>query len=245
MKLYSKNLFTKASLLLVLGYFLTFLSFYFSNVLFADKAFFTYLWYFVQKATFLLLPLISALLALIADAYLGFKRALINLIPLSAAKLIYSLPYYYLVIVYEPLYDSGDALLYSLLQSMLECIFLYAFTLLIFLLMKFIIDRVSKKSATRGELLKENTGLDFANPVSLTFMISSLLCFLYFFIVEIVDTVSVISRYSGRLTGAEIFYIVFSYIFDVILLAIHYAALVYVKNYVIKSRLREEDEISE
>lgn len=241
MKLYSKNLFTKASLLLVLGYFLTFFSFYSANVLFADKTFFTYLWYFVQKTTFLLFPLVSALLALIADAYLGIKRTLVYLIPLSAAKMIYSLPYYYLNLVYDPFYDSVDAIFLALLQSIVECVFLYAFTLAVFFIMRFTLDYFSKKSKARGELLEKKTSLDFGDPISMTFMISSLLSFLYLFIVEIVDTVSVITKYTGRLTGGEIVYIVCSYIFDVALLVAYYAILVYVKNSIISSRLREED----
>lgn len=239
MKLYSKKMFTRASLFLLLGYFLTFLTFYFANVLFYDTAVFSYLWYFVQKATFLLLPLLSALLTLIAYAYSGFKLALVALIPLSAAKIMYSLPYYYLNFVYDPFYDSLDALILALLRSILELAALYAFTLVIFFLMKFILDAASKKSEPYSLLLSRSTALDFSDPVSVTFMISSLLAFLYFFTVEIVDTVSVISRYSARLTGGEIVYMIFSYVFDVLLLALHYYALAYVKNYIVKTRVRD------
>ena len=245
MKLYSKNLFTKASLLLVLGYFLTFLSFYFANVLFADKAFFAYLWYFIQKATFLLFPLIAALLALIADAYIGLKKVFAVLIPLSLPKLIYSLPYYYLYFVYDPFYDSIDALLYSLIQSTIECIFTYAFTLIVFFVMRFILDSISKKNEPRSALLTKKTALDFGDSVSVTFMITSLLSFLYFFIVEIVDTVSVISKYSGRLRGGEIVYMVFSYVFDVLLLAGFYFILASIKNYIVKYRVKEDTENKE
>lgn len=242
MKLYSKNLYTKASLLLLLGYFVTFLSFYLANVLFYDTAVFSYLWYFVQKATFLLLPLISALLILTEYAYSGMKRALIALIPLSATKIMYSLPYYYLNFVYDPFYDSLDALLLALLRSFLEIIALYAFTLAVFFLMKFILDLASKKQEPHAALLSRPTTLNFSDPVSLTFMVSSLLAFLYFFTVEIVDTVSVISRYSARLTGGEIVYMIFSYVFDVLLLALHYFALAYIKNYIVKTRVKDIDE---
>lgn len=225
---------------MVLGYFMTFLFFYFSNVLFPDKSFFVYLWYFVQKATFLLLPLISALLVLISDAYIGLKSVFVNLIPLSLAKLIYSLPYYYLIFVFDPLYSSDDAIIFSPIQSIFECIFLYVFTLILFFILRFILGAVNKSGESRAALLSKNTKLDFSDPVSLTFAIASLLSFLYYFIVEIVDTVSVISRYTGRLLGKEIVYIVFSYAFDVALLIGFYFILAYLKNYIVKYRVREE-----
>ena len=240
MKLYSKGLYTRASLFLTLAYFVTFLTFYCTYVLFYDKAFFSYLWYFVQKSTFLLLPLISAMLILIADAYSGMKKALVVLIPLSLSKMIYSLPYYYLYFVYD-IYDSIEALFFALLQSIAEIVFLYGFTLLIFFVMRFLLNSFNKKLVHRRELLAKRTELNFSNPVSLTFAVSALLCFLYFFTVEIIDTISIISRYSGRLNGGEIVYMVFSYFFDVLLLAVHYVALSYIKNYIMRYRLREED----
>ena len=233
MKLQNKGLYTRASLIMMLAYFTTFLSFYLANAIYTDKAFFSYLWYLVQKATFLLLPLISALLALIA--------ALVRLIPLSLVKMIYSLPYYYLYFVYD-IYDSGEAIFFALIQAVAEAIFLYAFTLVIFLLMRYLLGAFNKKNEAKDTLLAKKTVLNFSDPVSLTFSVSALLCFLYFFIVEIVDTVSVVERYSGRLRGGEIVYIVFSYVFDVLLLAVHYFALAYVKNYIAEYRIREAEE---
>ena len=242
MKLHTKNLYAKASLLLLGGYFLTFLTFYFANVLFYDTAVFSYLWYFVQKATFLLLPLLSALLTLIAYAYSGFKLALVALIPLSTVKAVYSLPYYYLNFVYEPYYDSVDALLLAAVRSILEIAALYAFTLIIFFIMKLILDLLGKKKESYKTLLSKKTTLDFADPVSLTFMICALLCFAYFFVGEIIDTASIIAKYEARLTGAEIVYMIFSYVFDVILLALHYLALSYLKNYIIDKRVKNDTE---
>ena len=241
MKLQYKGLYTRASLILTLAYFVTFLSFYFANVLYSDKAFFAYLWYLVQKATFLLLPLISAMLVLIADAYLGMKSALVKLIPLSLAKLIYSLPYYYLYLVYD-IYDSTEAILFALVQAITEAVFLYIFTLIIFLVMRAFLAAFNKRGESRDMLLAKKTTLNFADPVSRTFAISSLLCFLYFFTVEIIDTVSVISKYSGRLRSGEIAYMVFSYCFDVLLLAAHYLVLSFVKNYIAEYRIRSTDE---
>ena len=241
MKLYNKGLYTRASLILTLAYFATFLSFYFSYVLFYDKSFFSYLWYFVQKSTFLLLPLVSATLILIEESYCGMKSALIKLIPLSFAKAIYSLPYYYLYFVYD-IYDSIEALSFAFIQSLVEVLLLYIFTFIIFFIMRSLLKAFNKSTKSHGEILSKRTVLNFSDPVSLTFMISAVLCFLYFFVVEIVDTVSIISRYSARLRGGEIAYMVFSYFFDVLLLAVHYLVLAYVKNRIINYRLREADD---
>lgn len=241
MKLQYKGLYTRASLVLTLAYFATFLAFYFANVLYSDKAVFAYIWYLVQKATFLLLPLISAMLVLISDTYLGMKSALVKLIPLSLAKLIYSLPYYYLYLVYD-IYDSTEAILFALVQAITEAVFLYIFTLIIFLVMRAFLGAFNKRGEPRDALLAKKTTLNFLDPVSRTFALSSLLCFLYFFTVEIIDTVSVISKYSGRLRSGEIAYMVFSYCFDVFLLAAHYLVLSFVKNYIAEYRIRSTDE---
>ena len=242
MKLQYKGLYTRASLVLTLAYSMTFLSFYLANSLYTDKAFFAYLWYLVQKSTFLLLPLVSAMLTLLADSYLGMKKALVRLIPLSLAKMIYSLPYYYLYFVYDIYYDSIDALFLGFIQATFEVIFLYLFTLLIFLVMRYFLGVFGRRGETKDKLLAKKTVLNFADPVSRTFALSSLLCFLYIFIVEIIDTISIVSRYSGRLRGGEIAYIVFSYCFDVLLLALHYFVLSLIKNYIAEYRICPADE---
>ena len=242
MKFNNKSLYTRASLIFLVVHFAAFIIFYFSNVIFPDSEFMTYLWYFTNKATFLLLPLVSAMLILLADAYLGTKAALVRLLPLSFAKMIYSIPYYYLVFVYDPFYDSGDALFFSLIQSFSESIILYAFVLIIFYIMKGFLWLFNKTGEKNGELLSKNTVLNFRDPVSLTFMTSALLCFLYFIIDEIITTVSIISRYSGRLLGSEIVYMVFSYAVDVSLLALHYFVITYLKNHIIKERVSNTEE---
>lgn len=242
MRLNYRNLYTRASLVFLTVHFATFLVLYFSEFIFADSVFMTYLWYFVQKTSFLLLPLLSGLLVLIADAYIGMKAALLRLLPLSLARITYSLPYYYLLFVYDPFYDSADAIRFALIQTAAEILILYVFTLIIFFIMKGILKWLDKSRKPNSELLVKKTVLDFRDPVSLTFMISAALCFVYFITEEIINTVYVISRYSGRLLGGEIAYMVFSYFVDVLLLAIYYFALSYVKNSIIKNRLAEDDE---
>lgn len=237
MKLNNKGLYTKASLILLVVHFATFMILYCSEFVFINSKFITYLWYFMQKATFLLLPLVSAMLILLADAYLGIKAALVKLLPLSFAKMIYSLPYYYLLFVYNPLYDSTDAIFFALIQSFAESIILYVFVLIVFYIMKEFLWLFNKTEEKNSELLSKNTVLNFRDPVSLTFMISALLCFLYFLIDEIITTVSIISGYSGRLLSGEIVYMVFSYVIDVLLLALYYLALAYLKNLIVKARV--------
>ena len=241
MKLRNENLYTKASLLLLLGYFATFMVFYLSNVLFSGSAALAYVWIFLQRATYLLMPLLSALLILIADAYLGMGAALLRLIPIALVKAVYTLPYYYLLLVYDPLYDSIDALFFALVQTVLECVILYVLVLLLFLAMRFILNISTKTGAPKAEVIAEKTVLDFKNPVSFTFMISALLSFLYHLIAEIIDTVSIIKTYQARLLGKEIIYMVFSYAFDVLLLVVYYFALVCVKNLIVKYRVEKEE----
>ena len=240
MKLNNRNLYTRASLILLLVHFATFLIMYLAEFIF-KSGFFTVLWYYVQKTTFLLIPLVSGLLTLIADAFLGTRAALLRLIPLSLAKLIYSIPFYYLQFVYDTFYDSVDAILLSLLQSLIESIVLYIFSLIIFIMMKCFLWILNDGRSNR-ELLAKDTVLDFHDPVSATFMICTALCFVYWLVDEIITTVSTISSYA-TLTAGEIIYMLVSYVIDIALLALYYVALSRIKNAIIKSRLTDEEDV--
>ncbi|MBQ9071337.1 MAG: hypothetical protein IJY23_08345 [Clostridia bacterium] len=243
MKFNARGLTRNASLLLLLSYFLTFLLYYFANHLFYEVAFLGYLWAFVQKATYLLLPILAGLIAVIVYSYRGVKAALVSLIPTSLSKIIYFIPYYYLMFIYD-YFDSGESLLLGFIVSLAEAIASYVMSLAVFFIIIVIVSRRKEKSVSVASALEKKTLLDFSDPVSLSFALISLVVFLYVFGSEISATVTLIRDSYGSLKTEEIIYTVVSYIYDALLLVFHYLALSFVKNKVFEKRL-SNSEISE
>ena len=217
-------------------YLTSFIIYYLSSYILYENDFLAYLRIFSNKLTYLLVPLASAVIALIIYAFSDMRHTLICLIPLTFARIIYYIPYFYLIFIFDN-FDSVEALPLAFLVSLLEAGFAYAINLGFFLMAKWIIEKKKTKEDSFADTVAIPTALDFNNPTSFAFMIFSLIAFLYFFIYEIINTVSFIMEYSGSFTSTEIIYTVFSYIFDISLLLIYYFAISFIKNTIIKKRL--------
>ena len=109
----------------------------------------------------------------------------------------------------------------------------------IFLLLTFLLSLfIRRKSGTELSVaIAKKTTLDFADPVSLSFILLSALSALYFIIKEIIDTVQFISEYGTRFTETEIIYLCVSFILDVLIPCGYYIVLKTVKNRIISTRL--------
>jgi hypothetical protein len=232
MKFRSYRFISRASFYLFLAYLLSFVLYYVATFIHPTDVL-TYIWLFAERATYLLFPTISAVLTLIVFVYCGAYKGAVAAIPLSLTRLVYLIPYYYLYIIQEG-YDSIESLGYGTLLSLGEIIILYGVIMLITVLVGFII----KKRGYEPEVaLAKRTVLDFADPVSLSFMLISLFSCVYLTVKEIADTVYFISEYGAKFTPSEIVYMVISYAADVFIPLSYYFILSFIKNRVIASRL--------
>ena len=233
-----RKLFKRALLYLSLAYLLTYALYHVTYFVF-DSEWLHYVQLFVRKATFLLIPLASSAVTLAISAYRSTKEALLRAIPLSLVRMIYFIPYFYMM-NYTDMWGfaSSEAILYALLLALGEVILSYVISVLVFALMYFIVKR-KLGSDDFSVVMDRYASLNLESPVSVSFMVCSVLVFLYFFISEIIDTVSFFKQASGSFYTAEIIYIVISFIFDIALLFIHFFTLCYVKN---KSALAVEEE---
>jgi hypothetical protein len=113
---------------------------------------------------------------------------------------------------------------------------------MLMLLLTYILSLFIKhKSGTYlADALAKKTTLDFADPVSLSFILLSALSALYFIIKEIIDTVQFISEYGTRFTETEIIYLCVSFILDVLIPCGYYVVLKALKNRIINTRLISE-----
>ena len=233
-----RKLFNRALLYLSLAYLLTYALYHITYFVF-NYEWLYYVQLFVRKATYMLIPLASSAVILAISAYKSTKEALLRAIPLSLVRMLYFIPYFYMM-NYTDMWGfaSGEAILYALLFAFGEVIISYVICILVFALMYLI---VKKKSGEEdfSAVMDKYASLNLESPVSIAFMICSSLVFVYFFVMEIIDTVSFIKDASGSFYTSEIIYIIASFIFDIALLFIHFFTLCYVKN---KSALAVEEE---
>lgn len=224
-----RRLFRRALLYLSLAYLLTY-ALYHVTYYVLNYEWLHYVQLFVQKATYLLIPLTASAVTLAISAYRGVKEALLRAISLSLVRMIYFIPYFYMM-NYTSMWGfaSSEAILYALLLALGEVIISYILSALIFALMRFTVKKMLRSDDFPTAMDRYAT-LDFDNPVSVAFMVCSLLAFLYFFISEIIDTVRFFVDSSGSFYTAEIIYIIVSFVFDISLLFIHFFTLCFVKN---------------
>jgi hypothetical protein len=237
MKFNDKKFTAHASIALLAAYLLTFIVYYLANYIIGGVAL-TYVWLFLQKATYLLLPIAASVIVFTESAFLGIKRALISAIALSMTRMIYFIPYYYLIFILDG-FDSVESISYGALVSLGEAIIAYGLTVAVFFVMRAVFKKRSGGKIPCASLICKPTRLDISEPVAASFIFISLAAFAYLFIIEIADTVSFIIEYSGRFSSTEIVYTVVSYVFDIAMFAIYFTVMSNVKNFIIRKRVSE------
>ncbi len=162
------------------------------------------------------LPLAAAAAAAAVFSRKGTKGAVIYALLLSLTRLAYSLPYEYIKYVYDG-YVSTDALLLSLIMSVLHIAILFAEALLLLLLIIFLTSKFAMDGAIGASRTKEALtavkAFDLSLPTTAALLIGAAPGFVYSLIIEIIDTVNFILRYSGAYRAGEVVYISARYIF--------------------------------
>ncbi len=236
MKFNDYKMIRNTALALLAAQIATFILYYLANYILIIDAL-TYVWIFVQRATYMLLPLIGAVVLLADTAFNSSRKWLLHAIPITLTRAVFLIPYYYLLVIVEG-YDSIESISYSALLTLGDVAIGYIITVLLTYLLSLFVKRRSGKDLATA--LAKRTTLDFADPVSLSFILLSALSALYFIIKEIIDTVQFISEYGTRFTETELIYLCVSFILDVLIPCGYYIVLKTVKNRIISTRLISE-----
>ena len=234
----TKGYFASAAGLLTCGYLISFIIYYLANYIYASDAL-SYVWMFFQRISYLLLPSLASVVMLAASPFVSGKKLLISAIPLSLARIIFFIPCFYLIFIVDG-FDSVESLAFGLLLSLAEATVSYCISAIIFVIMNVVINKRGGKKS-RESLITKRTTLDFEDPTALAFAVISFVCFLYFFISEIINTVSFFIDYAGSMTPPEIIFTVVSYIVDALIIFIYFYAMSFVKNLIISKRLKTQD----
>ena len=228
----SRRLFLNFSLMLCPIYLFNFLLYYFANHFF-DSDILYYFSLFASKALYFLIPLMGCALMLAARPFVSTRALALSSIGFAAARLVYSLPYFYISLIASGFYQT-DAAIYAIGSAIIEAVIVYGATLLVSFLYNLITRERSELSY--DEAVVKPTRLDFSDPISLSFALSSLLVFCYYFVTEVVRTVSFIIDYSFSFTAEELIFTLASYLSDILIPILCYTVQSYIKNRVIAKR---------
>lgn len=166
----------------------------------------------LQTAFGVLMPTVGAAILFALSRRIRLRKLWLPALLLSAGRLFFSLPYYYLY--YFGLgYDTPDSLLLSALGSLLAIALGFAETMALFFLAKAVLKLRAKSFAVQST--PDLRPFDLSAPEALALLCASLPLCLYTLIGEIVRAVGYLSDYAGGYRVGEILYMTFCFLFDV------------------------------
>lgn len=186
---------------------------------------------------------VTASVALVYGLTWSFKKNILTILLLSLTRLMYTLPYYYLLAL-DFGFDSLEGLGISLAVSVID---ITVFALHIFVLVfigGFAAAAFKAKSLKRRELLAVKDTLSYGLLPTAPFALSEpvtvgvfALCFIEFtykLALEIYNAVSYIIDYAENYRNSEIIYMVFRFIFVLLMLLLTHYISCKIKNLLIK-----------
>lgn len=208
---------------------------------------FEYIAYYVSNAVDFLTPPIMATVMFVLASREGTKKAFLHTLLISTARIYYTLPYYYLIFIYNYQYDSIESIFISFMVSLASILLIALCALISFVLAIFVLGKSTKKPysealSTLPELVRKPSTLDFLNTVSLPLLVFALLRFVISLVGELIDTILFFVEYGADYTIAEIGTMVGNYVLLFVLLVISYLISMVIKNYLVKYANRIDSE---
>jgi len=207
----------RASLIFFLLNFINFLVFYIFEYLLESDALGYISSYF---STFVgsLFPILAVSFSIFTYTSRSFGRAASKMIIFVLYRLIYLLLYYYIFYI-EAGYDTTDSIILSLLHSFIILLLTYGECIILLWVCVFITKKVSRGASDAFiSGLSASSPFDLSVPLTLGIFAAAAVRFVTNLTVEIVNTVIFIIDFSGSIRLGEVFYIVFSFIFVLLIL---------------------------
>ena len=202
---------------------------------------FEYLSYYLSKTVEFLAPPILSTLALCVLLSYG-KSALVKFtLTVASARLFYSLPYYYIIFIYNHGYDSIEAISLSLLATALVILLTALGILLSLVIFYSVLSRQCKKSKKSrdealSEVLTKSVATDFICHKNTPVLIFALLRFTFSFVMELIDTVAFFIEYRSDYIAKEIITILANFTLLFALLVASYLIAANIKNALVDNK---------
>jgi hypothetical protein len=242
MKYKTKRLTTRAFLIYtainVIAYVFAHIAYLYANE--ASGEVYEYFSYYLSKSLEFIAPPILATLTYLVYKQDGVKRAIAFSASVSSARVFYSLPYYYIIFIYNHGYDSLESICLSLAASVLVVLLTVLGTLVCvtvsLAVMRYRCRKCDTPPALATEMImKKHPTPDFlaiGNTPILTF---ALLRFAFSFTMELIDTISFFIAYRSDYLPKEIITILVNFTLLFVLLVASYLVASAVRNALIKS----------
>ena len=195
---------------------------------------FEYLSYYLSKAVEFLAPPIIAAVALILLINYGKVAVIKFAFAAASARAFYSLPYYYLIFIYNHGYDSLESIALSVAASVLVILVTVLGVLASLALAFFVIKRAYKDKDLILESGKRTNVFDFLAIGNIPVLTFALARFGFSLVIEIIDTVSFLITYRSDYMPVEIITILVNFLLLFILLIASYLLASNVKNALVK-----------
>ncbi len=196
---------------------------------------FEYVSFYLSKSVEFLAPPIIAAIAFLIYGAEGKRASFRFTLAVSSARALYALPYYYIIFVNNYAYDSLEAILLSLLATLLIIILTCLGALISIAVCILVLKRIAKHS---GKNIKDELPAaparapisDFLAEDNLPALTFALLRFGFSLITELIDTVSFFIEYRSDYTSEEIITILASFTLLFCLLVLSYLVASKVRN---------------
>ena len=195
---------------------------------------FEYVSYYLSKTVEFLAPPIIAAIALVILLNHGKSAALKFSFAVSSARAFYSLPYYYLIFIYNHGYDSLESIALSVAATALVILLTALGVLISLTLAFFVLKCIYKSHDAILESGKRSNVFDFLATSNLPVLIFALARFGFSFIMELIDTVAFFIAYRSDYMPVEIITILVNFLLLFILLIASYLLASNVKNALVK-----------
>ena len=239
----TKRAFVIYALVNVFAYVFVHVAYLFANDVVGEI--FEYFSYYLSKSVeFLAPPIIATVVYLVYKEY-GRQTALITALTISCARVFYTVPYYYIIFIYNYGYDSVESITFSLLATLLVVgltVIGIVISIGIYLLvMKIICKRTGSAPTCEPTLPTEKSNaLDFLARANLPVLVFALSRFAFSFVMEFIDTVSFFIEYTSDYRAMEIITILINFTLLFVLLVASYLISAHIKNALITDGKTEE-----
>lgn len=195
--------------------------------------FFEYVSYYLAKTVEFLAPPTIAAVALLLLLNHGKSAVVKFSFAVASARILYSLPYYYLIFIYNYRYDSLESISLALAAGALVILLTVGGTLVSITLAFMVIKRTTGGTDAIKEAGKRTATLDFLAIGNLPVLTFALARFAFSLITELVDTVSFFISYRSDYLPIEIITMLVNYVLLFILLVASYLIASTVKKLLI------------
>ena len=228
----------------VFAYFFAHVAYLFANDVAGEI--FEYVSYYLSKTVEFLAPPIIAAIAYTVMRESGKGSMIGFAFSTASARLFYSIPYYYIIFIYNYGYDSIESITLSLLASVLVILVTVLGVIISLSVCRLLMQKRCKREEVGldeliGKTRCKTEAFDFLSLGNMPVLVFALLRFAFSFVGELFDTVTFFIEYRADYQPKEIITILANFTLLFVLLVAAYLLSATIKNLLLEDSEKEVD----